>query len=52
MQPLSLQKLKAELKGLKHNSHTIGLSKVTIFAKFISKNDDFCKNILKLAKLG
>ena len=49
MQPLSLQKLKAELKGLKHNSHTIGLSKVTIFA---SKNADFWEKNLKLAKLG
>ena len=42
-----LQKLKAELKNLQHSSHTIALSKGTIFAK----NAYFYKKMLASTKL-
>ena len=44
-----LAKKKTELKTLKHSSHTIGLSKGTIFAK---KMVVFWKKMLTLAKLS
>ena len=43
-----IQKLKAGLWNLQHNSHTIALSKSSVLAK---KNYDFCNKMLKSAKL-
>ena len=42
-----LQNLKTELKGFYHSSHTIILSKASIFAK----KADFLKKMLTSAKL-
>ena len=43
-----MQKLKAELENLQHNSHTIALSRDTI----LPKNADVLQKILTTAKLG
>ena len=49
MQPLILQKLKTELKDLKHSSHTIDLSKVAIVAP---KKADFCQINSEISKIN
>ena len=49
MQPLILQKLKTELKDLKHSSHTIDLSKVAIFGP---KKADFCQINSEIRKIN